>query len=46
VSFIIIYSQEKKALREERMKQDDKFMWAFVDGVKEKVPFYDSLNIT
>ncbi|XP_047065578.1 DNA topoisomerase 1 beta-like [Lolium rigidum] len=30
-------TEEKKALREERVKQDDKFMWAFVDGVKEKV---------
>ncbi|XP_044970723.1 DNA topoisomerase 1 beta-like [Hordeum vulgare subsp. vulgare] len=30
-------SEEKKALREEKMKQEDKFMWAFVDGVKEKV---------
>ncbi|KAM0866747.1 hypothetical protein ACQ4PT_042423 [Festuca glaucescens] len=29
--------EEKKALREERVKQDDKFMWAFVDGVKEKM---------
>ncbi|KAM0884473.1 hypothetical protein ACQ4PT_030965 [Festuca glaucescens] len=30
-------TEEKKALREERVKQDDKFMWAFVDGVKEKM---------
>ncbi|KAM3390362.1 hypothetical protein ACQJBY_012142 [Aegilops geniculata] len=30
-------SEEKKALREERQKQEEKFMWASVDGVKEKV---------
>ncbi|XP_073223340.1 DNA topoisomerase 1 alpha-like [Cicer arietinum] len=30
-------SQEKKALREEKMKQEEKYMWAIVDGVKEKV---------
>jgi hypothetical protein len=29
--------QEKKALREEKMKQEEKYMWAIVDGVKEKV---------
>ncbi|WJX36060.1 DNA topoisomerase 1 beta [Trifolium repens] len=30
-------SEEKKALREEKMKQEEKYMWAIVDGVKEKV---------
>uniref|UniRef100_A0A453D4T6 DNA topoisomerase I n=1 Tax=Aegilops tauschii subsp. strangulata TaxID=200361 RepID=A0A453D4T6_AEGTS len=30
-------SEEKKASREEKSQQDEKFMWAFVDGVKEKV---------
>jgi len=30
-------SEEKKALREEKLKQEEKFMWAVVDGVKEKV---------
>ncbi|XP_037489657.1 DNA topoisomerase 1 beta-like [Triticum dicoccoides] len=30
-------SEEKKALREEREKQEKKFMWASVDGVEEKV---------
>ncbi|MCI04563.1 DNA topoisomerase 1-like, partial [Trifolium medium] len=29
--------EEKKALREEKMKQEEKYMWAIVDGVKEKV---------
>jgi len=29
--------QEKKALKEEKMKQEEKYMWAVVDGVKEKV---------
>lgn len=29
--------QEKKAIREEKMKQEEKYMWAVVDGVKEKV---------
>ncbi|KAL6857037.1 hypothetical protein ACP4OV_018419 [Aristida adscensionis] len=30
-------SEEKKALREEKLKQEEKYMWAIVDGVKEKV---------
>ncbi|CAM0902205.1 unnamed protein product [Alopecurus aequalis] len=30
-------SEEKKKLREEKTKQEDKFMWAFIDGVKETV---------
>jgi DNA topoisomerase-1 len=30
-------SEEKKALREEKLKQEEKYMWAVVDGVKEKV---------
>lgn len=29
--------QEKKALKEEKLKQEEKYMWAVVDGVKEKV---------
>jgi DNA topoisomerase-1 len=37
--FIILSSQEKKALREEKLKQEKKFMCAVVDGKKEKVPF-------
>ncbi|CAM0902192.1 unnamed protein product [Alopecurus aequalis] len=32
-----ITAEEKKALQAERLKKEDKFMWAFVDGVKEKV---------
>nr|BAP76305.1 topoisomerase I [Nothapodytes nimmoniana] len=28
---------EKQALREETLKREEKFMWAIVDGVKEKV---------
>lgn len=31
------YVQEKKALKEEKLKQEEKYMWAVVDGVKEKV---------
>ncbi|GJW92083.1 DNA topoisomerase 1 alpha-like protein [Tanacetum coccineum] len=30
-------TEEKKALREEKMKLEEKYMWAIVDGVKEKV---------
>ncbi|CAJ2673951.1 unnamed protein product [Trifolium pratense] len=30
-------SKEKKALREEKLKQEEKYMWAIIDGVKEKV---------
>ncbi|KAF7140768.1 hypothetical protein RHSIM_Rhsim06G0224400 [Rhododendron simsii] len=30
-------NHEKKALREEKMQQEEKYMWAIVDGVKEKV---------
>ncbi|XP_059453179.1 DNA topoisomerase 1 alpha-like [Corylus avellana] len=30
-------TEEKKALKEEKLKQEDKYMWAIVDGVKEKV---------
>lgn len=30
-------AEEKKALREEKLKQEEKYMWAVVDGVKEKV---------
>lgn len=29
--------QEKKAMKEEKLKQEEKYMWAVVDGVKEKV---------
>ena len=29
--------QEKKALKEEKLTQEEKYMWAIVDGVKEKV---------
>ncbi|GFY84361.1 DNA topoisomerase 1 beta [Actinidia rufa] len=28
--------EEKKALKEEKLKQEEKYMWAIVDGVKEK----------
>lgn len=37
--FIPISGQEKKALKEEKLKQEEKYMWAIVDGVKEKVCF-------
>ncbi|XP_074381425.1 DNA topoisomerase 1-like isoform X2 [Apium graveolens] len=30
-------TEEKKAIKEEKMKQEEKYMWAIVDGVKEKV---------
>ncbi|KAG6637695.1 hypothetical protein CIPAW_11G196000 [Carya illinoinensis] len=30
-------TEEKKALKEEKLNQEEKFMWAIVDGVKEKV---------
>ncbi|KAK9091955.1 hypothetical protein Syun_026866 [Stephania yunnanensis] len=29
--------QEKKAVKEDKLKQEEKYMWAVVDGVKEKV---------
>ncbi|XP_038686313.1 DNA topoisomerase 1 beta-like isoform X2 [Tripterygium wilfordii] len=29
--------EEKKALKEEKLNQEEKYMWAVVDGVKEKV---------
>jgi DNA topoisomerase-1 len=31
--------QEKKALKEEKLKQEEKYTWAIVDGVKEKVKY-------
>lgn len=34
-----LFVQEKKTLKEEKMKQEEKFMWAILDGVKEKVVF-------
>ncbi|URE15837.1 DNA topoisomerase [Musa troglodytarum] len=30
-------AEEKKAVKEEKLKQEEKYMWAIVDGVKEKV---------
>ncbi|OVA14492.1 DNA topoisomerase I [Macleaya cordata] len=30
-------TEEKKTLKEEKLKQEEKYMWAVVDGVKEKV---------
>jgi DNA topoisomerase-1 len=30
-------AEEKKRAREEKLKAEDKYMWALVDGVKEKV---------
>jgi hypothetical protein len=35
----VVCLQEKKAIREEKLKLEEKFMWAVVDGVKEKVLF-------
>ena len=34
---IVYILQEKKRLKEEKLKQEEKYMWALVDGVKEKV---------
>ena len=31
--------QEKKALKEEKLKQEEKYLWAFVNSVKERVFF-------
>lgn len=36
-SVLFFIMQEKKALKEEKLKQEEKYMWAIVDGVKEKV---------
>lgn len=33
----LLFIQEKKALKEEKTKQEEKYTWAIVDGVKEKV---------
>ncbi|CAN1189315.1 DNA topoisomerase 1 alpha [Linum perenne] len=30
-------TDEKKAIKEQKLKQEEKYMWAIVDGVKEKV---------
>ncbi|KAF2303812.1 hypothetical protein GH714_023548 [Hevea brasiliensis] len=30
-------TEEKKALKDEKLRQEEKYMWAIVDGVKEKV---------
>ncbi|BBH08694.1 hypothetical protein Prudu_020954 [Prunus dulcis] len=30
-------TEEKKALKEDKLKEEEKYMWAVVDGVKEKV---------
>lgn len=37
MSICFPFTQEKKALKEEKMKQEEKYTWAIVDGVKEKV---------
>ena len=34
---LILLMQEKKALKEDKSKQEEKYMWAVVDGIKEKV---------
>lgn len=33
----LMTSEEKKALKEDKLKQEEKYMWAILDGVKEKV---------
>lgn len=35
------FVQEKKAIKEEKMKLEEKYMWAIVDGVKEKVNYFE-----
>lgn len=36
-SVFFFIGQEKKALKEDKLKQEEKYMWAILDGVKEKV---------
>ena len=38
------FVQEKKAIKEEKMKQEEKYMWAIVDGVREKVTYFSSTS--
>ncbi|CAI8592018.1 unnamed protein product [Vicia faba] len=35
-SLVLRIREEKKALKEEKLKQEEKYTWAIVDGVKEK----------
>ncbi len=37
MSFFWYFLQEKKKAREEKLKAEDKYMWAFIDGVEENV---------
>lgn len=37
--------QEKRILKEEKLKQEEKYMWAVLDGVREKVIFFLSIGI-
>ncbi|KAL0374396.1 UNVERIFIED_CONTAM: DNA topoisomerase 1 alpha [Sesamum radiatum] len=37
-------AEEKKALKEEKLKQEEKYMWAIVNGVKEKDQFGSSFS--
>ncbi|CAN0920296.1 DNA topoisomerase 1 alpha [Linum grandiflorum] len=32
--------EDKEAIKEEKLKQEEKYMWAIVDGVKEKVEMF------
>lgn len=32
--------QEKRILKEEKLAQEEKYMWAVLDGVREKVVFH------
>lgn len=41
----VLFVQEKKQLKEEKLKNEEKYMFALVDGVKEQVrlaTFYGS----
>lgn len=39
---LLLSWQEKKAIKEEKSKLEEKYMWAILDGVKEKVSFRSS----
>ena len=37
--------QEKRILKEEKLAQEEKYMWAVLDGVREKVFFFFDRNL-
>ncbi|KAF2610203.1 hypothetical protein F2Q70_00012951 [Brassica cretica] len=44
VLFLCYSNREKKSLEEEKLKQEEKYMWTIVGGVKEKVIFSIALS--